>query len=422
MQNFDEVDFFTDKSLVDDPHPYFDYLRAKGPAVFLPARGVYAVAGYEEGVAVFQDEDTFSSFNAAYGPKPLPFTPAGDDITDLIEANRAADPTFSMIASHDPPVHTRMKSLLRGLITPKRLKENEEYMWALADRLIDEFIGDGEVELMSRFAKPFATLVIADLLGVPEEDREEFRAIFEESSGLGLIDPKPNPKGNPLQQIGGKFFQYIAQRRAEPRKDVMTSLAQVTYLDGTLPSVPEVVALATFLFAAGQETTVRVIGGMLRILGEDQALQGQVRADRSLIPAFVEETLRMESALKSDFRLTRVKTKIGDVVLAPGTPIMLIIGAMNRDPRKFENPHEFRIDRPEVRSHAAFGVGVHACVGAPLARAELKVTLQRLFDRTAAIGIDDSHHGAAGSRKFTYDPSYVVRGLTDLYLTFTANG
>jgi len=419
MQNFDEVDFFTDKSLVNDPHIYFDYLRSKGPVVFLPARGVYAVTGFDEGVAVFQNEDVFSSFNSSWGPKPLPFTPVGDDINDLIEKHRGDDIAFQMISSLDPPAHTRLKSLLRGLITPKRLKENEEYMWGLADGLIDEFIGQGSVEFMSSYAKAYATLVIADLLGVPEEDRDEFRTIFQQSMGLGMIDPSPQDAVHPLPLIGGKFFQYVMDRRANPRQDVLTSLAQMTYLDGELPGPDVVVALSTFLFAAGQETTVRVIGGMLRILAEDQALQAKIRADRSLIPVFIEETLRLESVLKTDYRLTRVRTKIGDVELEAGTPVMLCISAMNHDPRKFENPHAFNLDRPNVRDHAAFGRGVHACVGAPLARAELKVTLERLFDRTSHIGIDESRHGAEGSRTFTYDPSYVVRGLSELFLTLT---
>jgi cytochrome P450 len=199
----------------------------------------------------------------------------------------------------------------------------------------------------------------------------------------------------------------------------MTDLALAKYPDGSLPPTIDVVGLSTFLFAAGQETTVRVIGAMLRFLGEDPALQKRLRAERARIPDFVEETLRMESAVKSDFRLAKVRAKVGDVEMEPGTPVMMCIGAMNRDPRKFENPHTFQLDRKNARDHLAFARGIHSCIGAPLARAELKVTLERLFDRTADIRIDDTKHGPAGSRIFNYDPSFVVRGLSELYLTFT---
>jgi cytochrome P450 len=307
-----------------------------------------------------------------------------------------------------------------GLITPKRLKENEDFMWRLADRLIDEFIKDGSMEIFSQFAQPYATLVIADLLGVPEEDHKEFRKAFQGQGGTGAIDKPPaTDEDFPLYLIADRFFPYIEERRRNPRKDVLTDLARVKYPDGSLPPTRDVVDLSTFLFGAGQETTVRVIGSMLRILGDDPALQKRLRAERSLIPNFVEEALRMEGAVKSGFRLARVRAKIGDVEMEPGTPLMMCIGGMNRDPHKFENPNEFQVNRQNARDHMSFGRGIHSCIGAPLARAELKVTLERLFDRTADIRIDEAKHGSPGNRNYQYAASYIMRGLTELHLTFT---
>lgn len=419
MKNFESVDYFTDESLIPDPHSYYDYLRSKGPSVLLPQRGVVAVTGYEEGLDVFLDNGRFSSFNSSYGAHPLPFVPEGDDITDQIEASRGNDPYFTTLSSLDPPAHTRLRSLLMGLFTPKRLQENEEFMWQLADRLIDEFIAEGRVELISRFAQPFATLIIAELLGVPEEDHQAVRKVFEEQGEVSSIEGVQLGMESPLASIAGYFTRYIEDRRRNPRKDVMTALALAKYPDGSLPPAQDAVFLATFLFAAGQETTVRVIGAMLRFLGEDAALQKRMRADRTLIPNFAEETLRMESAVKSNFRIAKVRAQIGDVEVKPGTPVMLCIGGMNRDPRKFESPNEFQPDRKNARDQLAFGRGIHSCVGAPLARAELRVTMERLLDRMSDIRIDDTRHGPAGSRSYRYAPSFLLRGLKELYLSFT---
>jgi cytochrome P450 len=420
MKRFEEVDYFSDRSLPDDPHSYFEYLRSQGPAACLSQRGVVAITGYNEGTAIFRDEERFSSYNAAYGPNPLPFTPEGDDITDLIESHRGGNVIFRMISTFDPPDHTRLKALLKGLFSPKRLIETEKSMWRLADGLIDEFIDNGTVEIVSQFALPFATLVIADLLGVPEQDHKAFRKIFS-ASGMrtGSLEGVPPPEDNPMPKIEGHFIGYIEDRRSNPRKDVLTELALSKYPDGSLPPAKEVASLSAFLFAAGQEATVRVAAAMLHFLAEDRALQEKLRAERSLIPKFAEETLRMESAVKSGFRLAKVRAEVGGVELQPGTPVMMCIAAMNRDPRKFEDPNLFKLDRKNARDHVAFGRGIHSCIGAPLARTELKVALERLFDRMADIRIDEARHGPVDNRSYRYAPSYIVRGLTELHIAFT---
>jgi cytochrome P450 len=420
MKSYADVDYFTDRSLPDEPHPFFEFLRAQGPLAHMPNRDVVAVTGYNEGLAIFRNEERFSSYIAAYGVNPLPFTPEGDDITDQIENHRDGNIIFRMISTFDPPDHTRLRMLLKGLFSPKRLIENEQFMWRLADGLIDEFIDAGTVEVVSQFALPFATLVIADLLGVPEEDHKAFRKIFS-ASGMrtGSLEGAPSQADNPMPKIEGHFIGYIEDRRRDPRSDVLSDLANTKYPDGSLPPVKDVASLAAFLFAAGQEATVRVAAAMLHILAEGAAVQARLRGDRSLIPNFAEETLRMESAVKSGFRLTKVSATIGDVDLTAGTPVMMCIAAMNRDPRKFEDPNEFKLERKNARDHLAFGRGIHSCIGAPLARAELKVTLERFFDRMAEMHIDEGRHGPVGNRSYSYAPSYIVRGLNELHLAFT---
>ena len=128
------------------------------------------------------------------------------------------------------------------------------------------------------------------------------------------------------------------------------------------------------------------------------------------------ETIRIEGL--TDFRLTRRTTEVGGVQVKAGTPLMLLNGAANRDPRRFECPHEFRIDRPNAAAHMAFGRGVHSCPGGPLARSEGRVSLERILARTRDIRLSEEHHGAPGARRFRYEPTWVLRGLTSLHLEF----
>lgn len=180
--------------------------------------------------------------------------------------------------------------------------------------------------------------------------------------------------------------------------------------------VNDAALIAANLFVGGQETTVRMIGFALRMLGERQDLQKLVRDDHELIPNFIEETLRLESPLRSQFRMTRVRTTLGGVDIPAGSTVMLLPGACNRDPRTFENPHDFDINRTNARQHIAFGHGIHTCAGAPLARTEGRVTLERFLARTNNIAIDDAEHGEPDARHYDYLPTFFLRGLQRLHL------
>ncbi len=419
MDEFAALDFFTDPSLVPDPHPYFDYLRAQGPAVREPHHGVVAVTGYDAALALYKDSESYSSCIAVGGPfPPLPFEPSGDDISGLIEQHRTELPLHEHMVTMDPPGHTRARSVLSRLLTPARLKANQDYLWSLADKQLDEFVARGECEFLDAYSKPYSLLAVADLLGVPEEDRKEFRAVLAHSHTVGNLDHDPAAI-NPLEFLDEKFSRYIEDRRREPRGDVLSDLAAARYPDGSTPEVVDVVRTATFLFGAGQETTAKLLGAALQILCDRPDLQRALRDDRSLIPAFIEETLRMESPVKTAFRLARRSTRLDGVDIPAGTTVMVSPGAVNRDPARFADPHEFRLDRPNVREHIAFARGAHTCPGAPLARVEGRVSLERILDRMGDIRIDEARHGPPGNRRYSYAPTYILRGLTELHLQFT---
>jgi cytochrome P450 len=423
VSNFDTVDFFTDPALIEDPYPYLEYLRSKGPVVRLPHHGVVAVLGYDEAAAVYRDNQTFSSCNSVIGPfHGLPVQSAGDDVSELIDRQRSRLPMNEHMVTMDPPDHTNHRALLMRLITPRRLRENEAFMWRLADRQLDEFIARGKCEFISDYSQPFAVQVIADLLGVPEEDHRLFRVRLGLNSPPGTITEREKERFsnlNSLQFLDAWFAAYIEKRRREPRDDVLTELAFARFPDGSIPDVVHVVRTATFLFAAGQETTARLLATALRYLAEQPELQHALRDNRGLIPNFIDETLRMESPVKSDCRLARRTTRIGDIEVPAGTTVVILNGAANRDPRRFESPAQFRLDRPNANEHIAFGRGAHACPGGPLARAEAKVSIGRILDRMRDIRISEAEHGAAGARHFEYAPTYVLRGLTALHLEFT---
>jgi cytochrome P450 len=257
---------------------------------------------------------------------------------------------------------------------------------------------------------------------VPAEDRDQFaQGLQRRPAGGGAVGATGDDhlEHNPLEFLYNQFSAYIEDRRRNPREDVLTGMATATFPDGSTPTVLDVVRVAANLYSAGQETTVRLLGAAMKVLAEDQELQQRLRDDRGLISNFVEESLRTDSPIKGDFRLSRVPTTLGGVYLPAGTTVMVVNGAANRDPRRFTDPATFDAARSNARQHIAFGRGIHTCPGAPLARAEARVAIERLLDRTSSIRISEQVHGPAEARRYRYLPTYILRGLTHLALEFT---
>ena len=423
MKDLDAIDFFRDEHLVADPYPYFEALRGQCPVRREPHHDVMMVTGYDEALEVYNDPATFSSCISVTGPFPgFPVPLEGDDMTELIERHRDELPMSDQLPTLDPPVHTAHRGLLMRLITPKRLKENEDAMWQLADGLLDTFLAGGDGEYVKGFAGPFTMLVIADLLGVPVEDRDDFSRALHQAPGAGggVGGTGGESLGHsPLEYLYQRFSGYVEDRRREPRDDVLTGLATATFPDGSLPEVIDVVRVAANLFAAGQETTVRLLSTALKIIAEQPELQQQLRDERERIPNFVEEALRIESPVKGDFRLARVATTVGGVDIPAGTTVMVLNGAANRDPRHFDDPDTFDVARGNARQQLAFGRGIHTCPGAPLARAEGRVAIERILDRTTDIRISERHHGPSDARRYQYVPTFILRGLSRLHLELT---
>jgi len=414
----DARDYFTDLSLLKDPYAFFDAAREDSPVAQMPDRNAVLVTGFAEAVEVLLNTTDFSSAGVVGGPvAPMPFVPEGDDISAEIDARRAEFYGGDIMISKDGAQHAATRSLLSRLFTPSRLKSNEAYMHGIADDMVDDAVRKGGCEMISTIASPFVTLVIADLLGVPADDREKFRAVIDAAPPPGNMEA--DSSFSPLEYMAGFFVRYIEERRAQPREDVLSEFAHAKMPDGSTPDVMTLVGLASFLFAAGQDTSAKLLSNSVRFLSEMPEMQARLRADLSQVPAFIEEVLRLQGSTKTTFRLARRTTTIGGVEVKAGTWVVVALAGANRDPRRWDDPAAFVVGRERIREHLAFGRGAHVCVGAPLARVEVRVLLERLLSKTSSIGLSEAHHGTPGQFRLDYEPSFIIRGLSELHVVLT---
>lgn len=420
MTRLEDRDYFTDYDIAREPYPFFEAVRAHGPVYQPEGRDYLIVTGFDEAVEILNNSRDFSAIIGLAGAAaPLPFTPEGSDITDQIEAARSSILGGDQVVNLDDEPHTKLRSLMNRLFTPSRLKANEAFIEDYSRRIVEEVVSRGECDLIKDVATPFVTMVIADLLGVPVEDRQHFMDLIEASPAPGNLDPSLNTHEgdtHPMVAMTGYFYRYISERQAAPRDDILSELAHAEYADGTRPSMMDLMTLGVFMFGAGQDTSAKLLGNAMRYIIDVPGLQDRLRADPSLIPALIEEVLRLEGSTKQTARLARRDTMIGDRPVKAGTKVLLGLAGANRDPNRWTAPADFVLDRPKIKEHVAFGRGKHTCAGAPLARVEVRVILEEFLKQTKSIALDEGRHGPVGQRRFDFEPSFIIRGLSDLKL------
>ncbi len=415
-------DFFGDSSVISDPKRYFDQMRSQCPVAKERYHGTLMVTGYDAATEVLnRRDDTFSSAVSVIGPiPPLPFEPHGEDISEQLEAHRSALPWSAHLATFDGAKHAEYRGLVVSLLNFKRIKQNEDYLYGLVDRLIDRFIGRGYCNVVPDFAHATTTYAISDLMGIPEADRAELLQLIGAPPSQIAGDAPHKIGPDPLVFLKPRFDQYLRERRERPGTDLLSDLANARRSDGSLHDFEVVSNLARFIFGAGQDTTSRLIAMAVKVLGEKPELQARLRKDPGRIADFLEEVLRYDPPVKVVYRLARKNTRIGGVDVAAGTIVTVCLTAADNDPARFENPQEFNIDRPRLREHMGFSRGAHACVGAPLGRLESRVAIERLLARTVEIRISERHHGPPSARVYRFEPTYTFRSLSDLHIEFTA--
>ena len=421
MQALVERDYFTDYEILKDPYAFFEALREHGPVYQPPGRDYLVVTGFEETLEVLRNHDAFSAVIALQGAAaPLPFTPHGSDITPEVEAHRSEFAGGDQVVNMDDMPHTALRSLLNTLFTPSRLKANERFIAEFSDKMVRDVVAKGGVEVIQNVATPFVTIVIADLLGVPVEDRQTFMDAIANAPPPGSLDGSDPMAGenHPFAVMGSYFTRYIMDRRAHPQQDILTEFAQSKYPDGRTPELHDLVGLGMFLFGAGQDTSAKLLGNSMKFIVSEPGLQDRLRADPSLIPDLLEEVLRLEGSTKQTARLARKDTRIGDLEVPAGTKILVALSAANRDPARWEDPQALLLDRPKIKEHVGFGRGKHVCAGAPLARVEVRVILEKFLEYTSNIALDESKH-PGGIADLVYEPSFIIRGLAELHLKLT---
>jgi cytochrome P450 len=421
MQSLVERDYFTDYEILKDPYAFFNALREHGPIYQPPGKDYYIVTGFEETLEVLRNHDTFSAIISLQGAgAPLPFKPAGSDINDQIEEHRQQFAGWDQVVNMDDDRHTKLRALINTLFVPSRLKASEAFIEQYCDEMVGKAVAEGKVELIGAIATPFVTMVVADLLGVPMEDRKIFMDAIAAAPPPGSLDGHApmDPATSPFAVMGKYFYGYIADRRANPRDDILTEFAFAKYMDGTTPEVYDLVQLGMFMFGAGQDTSAKLLGNAMKYVVDRPDLQGQLRADPKLIPAFLEEVLRIEGSTKQTARLARKDTELAGVKIPAGTKLLVALSAANRDPRRWENPNELELGRKKIMEHVGFGRGKHVCAGAPLARAEVRIIFEKFFASTSKIELDREKH-PNGVADLSYEPSFIIRGLAEMHLKLT---
>jgi cytochrome P450 len=355
----------------EDPYPYYHALRAHASVKRLPD-GSYLLTRYADVLAVYKDPSTFSS------DKKAEFKPKYGD--SLLYEHHTTSLVFN-----DPPLHTRVRRLILGALTPRAIEEMEPGLIALVDRLLDRMEQKGKVDLVEDFASAIPVEIIGNLLGVPHADRGPLR---EWSLAiLGALEPSLSPqaaeRGNrAVREFLAYLTTLVADRRArpgDPERDVLTRLIQGE-ADGERLTEKELLHNCIFLLNAGHETTTNLIANALHALLHWPQEKARLTARPELIRTAVEEFLRFESSNQLGNRITTRAVEVGGVPLPAATQITLCIGAANRDPEQFPDPDRLDLARQPNR-HLAFGSGPHQCAGMHLARLEGRIAIGRFLAR-----------------------------------------
>ena len=387
-----------DPEFVADPYPTYHRLRTEDPVHHSPL-GFWVLTRYEDVVGSLRDPRLAKEAIATFVAERLGITPVGIGLSML---------------DRDPPDHTRLRGLVSKAFTPRVVEVLRPHIQQIVDGLLDRVEGRGEMDLIEDFAYPLPVVVICEMLGVPVEDRDRFKTWgLDIARGLDAVLLGPESEvvkrsSASRMALADYFRELIARRRAEPRADMLTDLIAAEEAGDKLTE-NELLATCILLLVAGHETTVNLIGnGSLALLRHPDQLQ-RLRDNPGLIGTAVEELLRFDGPVQRTARIPSADIAIGGKVIPKGDMVMPFIGAADRDPAQFPEPDRLDIGRTDNR-HIAFGWGIHFCLGAPLARVEGQIAINRLVRRLPKL--------ALATEAPEFRQSLTLRGLTSLPVTF----
>jgi cytochrome P450 len=401
---------FLDPVVLDDPFEAFAELRARCPVHRQPENGQYMITRHADARTVLGDTATFS--NQAGASRAI----AGGAAAAQAEVfARDGWVRARTLQRTDPPVHTRYRRLLSRVFTPRRVQDLSPRITEIANLLVDRFIDEGRCEFVHDFALPLPGILICEQLGLPADEYPTFRRWADAMLAMGS---RPLSVEEAVEQatIEVEAQHHLARefddRRANPRDDIISALVHAHGDDDEPLSMEELQDLMQQMITGGFETTTAALGtGMMLLLQHPEQL-AMLRADRSMMRNFVEESLRFDSPVSGLWRSTTCPVSIAGTEIPQGAMVMVRYASANRDEAVFANADSFDITRSDVGQHLAFGFGNHFCLGAALARAELEIAfgvlLDRLDDLAVAEPLDDLPH----------EYSYFLRPLKRLPLSF----
>jgi cytochrome P450 len=391
---------FRDPAFLADPYPVFRQLRATAPVWQAPF-GRWFLTGYEDTALLLRDR----RFGKGYSdPEALArrFGPTAMQEPAVVELTH-------MMLMRDPPDHTRLRGLVTKAFTARRIEALRASIQDLTDQLLDRVVPLGRMDAIRDLAFPLPVLVICELLGIPEADRERF--VTGSASGAALLNPTPPTRAELDSANAGTlatsayFEALFEQRRRDPRDDLITQLVQAEEAGDRL-TTEELRANVSLLFAAGHETTVNLIGnGIYSLLRHPDQWQ-ILRSDPALVPNAIEEVLRFESPVQAVARIVSEPLELHGMALAVNEIVVSLVGGANRDPAVFADPEQFDVTRKDLRP-LSFGGGIHFCLGAQLARIEAAVVFETILRRLPNLRLADPDHPK-------WRPSFVLRGLMEL--------
>ena len=407
-----------DPSTQQCPFPHYAQMREEAPVHPVPGLGVHLVTKHDLVMQVLRDPQTYSSM---FGGAGMPLSSA--DREKFAEVMAAGYPRVPTMLTADQPDHTRYRRLVARAFHPKVIAEMEPIIRQITVELIESWIDKGRIEFVKEFGVPLPVRVIAKALNVPDDRLADFKRWSDDSiAGIGTnitLEQRLQAEYG-VNEFQHYFAEQIELRRTHPQDDILTNLLNAS-IDDDDPEVtdkrqldmPEMLSIIQQLLVAGNETTTKSLTEMVRLLAENPEEWAALKADPSRAEKVFEETLRLSTPTQGMWRILTKDAELGGVQLTKGQRIIIVFASANRDEALYDNPDDFIPMRDHLRDNLAFGKGIHFCLGANLSRLEGKVAAEELSKRIDTITLSESN-------KYQYFPSFMLRGLTDLDIEFTA--
>jgi cytochrome P450 family 144 len=395
-----------------NPYPFYQMLRDEYP-IYELQNGVVCVSRYEDIVRLSRDTETFSSTHQGV----VAGLRKGQDMRPTVERNERLSALgiipADVLATADAPMHTTERKVGHSALNARFVKSLEAEVEMLCREMMDAFLDRGELEFMAEFGWKLPMRLIIKLLGLPEKDFLKIKqwCVHAINSQSGIAQPAELARSamESLRFHRYCWRHYLAAKR-RPQDNIIGLLANAAKDDGSDFDDQRAVSAIFQLLIAGSDSSATSMGNALKLLIENPEIQQQIRDDMDLLPSFVEEVFRLESAFQGHFRWAKSDTEVNGVTLPAGSRLFLMWASGNRDERVFDNPNQIDLFRHNGKKHLTFGHGIHACLGRELARMEIRIVLREFLLQTENLKI-------AGDAPFI--ASMFARTLVQLPISFT---